>query len=177
MNWKNVCLACSMATALLITSCDKDNDTEEAVNPQDQSFMVQASRSNRSEVELGTLALEKGTNSGVKGYAQMMVIEHNAAQDDLVDIVGDIDANTNINDSLDNDQIAMRTMLLSLPAGPSFDSAYIAGQSIAHQKTLTAFDTELAAGQNVRVKGYATDKRPSIVMHKAMADSLLTIVQ
>lgn len=172
MNWKHVCMACSLATALVFTSCDK-NDDEEEVNAQDDVFISAASKSNRAEIELGTMALQKGTNNGVKSYAQMMVAEHTAAQTELVNIYNNLDTDANINDSLDADQVAMRVQLLAL-TGTAFDSAYIAGQSVAHQKTLTIFDAEINGGLNAQVKGYASSKRPSIARHKIMADSTLT---
>jgi putative membrane protein len=175
MNWKHVCMACSLATALVFTSCDK-NDEEDEVNAQDDTFISAASKSNRAEIELGTMALQKGTDDGVKTYAQMMVTEHSAAQSELVNIYNNLDTDANINDSLDADQVAMRNQLMAL-AGPAFDSAYLAGQSVAHQKTLTIFDAEINGGQNTQVKGYASSKRPSIAAHKTMADStLLTIL-
>jgi putative membrane protein len=158
MNWKHVCLTGAIATSMLFAACDKDNDTDETLNAQDNTFLVKASQSNRSEIELSNLALTRSTDSGVLQYAQMMITDHTTAQNDLRDIA---------------EQIAMRNMLSPL-SGTSFDSAYIAGQILSHQKTLTLFDAQLSGGLNTRVKGYATTYRPAIQHHHHMADSLFT---
>lgn len=175
MNWKHVCLTGSLATALLFTACDKDND-ENDVNAQDQTFIVAASRSNRAEVELGTMALSKGTNNAVKMHAQMMVTEHTASQNELVGIHSNLDTDADINAALDAEQQAMRTTLMSL-SGAAFDSAYIDGQIKGHIKTLAAFDAEISGGQNAQVKAFASSKRPAIQMHKEMADSIFVLVK
>jgi putative membrane protein len=173
MNWKHVCLTGAIATSMLFAACDKDNDTDETLNAQDNTFLVKASQSNRSEIELSNLALTRSTDSGVLQYAQMMITDHTTAQNDLRDIADDVDADANLQDSLDAEQIAMRNMLSPL-SGTSFDSAYIAGQILSHQKTLTLFDAQLSGGLNTRVKGYATTYRPAIQHHHHMADSLFT---
>lgn len=175
MNWKHVCLTGSLATALLFTACDKDND-ENDVNAQDDTFISAASKSNRAEMELGLMAQQKGTASSVKMYALMMVEDHAVSQAELQSVVDNVDTEANMNDSLDADQIAMRTMLSSLPAGPTFDSAYIAGQISGHQKTIGVFNAEIAGGQNARVKSFASAKLPVVQMHKAMADSIYLLV-
>lgn len=176
MNWKHLCLSCAVATALFITGCDKDDDKED-VNAQDETFMSAASKSNRAEIGLSEIALAKASNSGVKAHAQMMITDHTASQAELASIHSTVDTDVNLNDSLDADQIAMRTMLLSIPAGPSFDSAYTLGQSVGHQKTINAFNAEISGGENAQVKGFASAKLPVIQMHKMMADSLFTVVQ
>ena len=178
MKLKNAFLAGTFATALVFTACDKNDDdvnTNNDVNTQDETFIVKASQSNQSEVQLGTLAVQNATDSAVKAFAQMMVTEHTAAQADLQGIVDDVNTNIVLSDSLDADQVAMKTTLQSL-SGTAFDSAYIAGQVASHEKTLAAFDAELSGGQNAQVKGYANDKRPNIQAHLNMADSLQNVV-
>lgn len=176
MNWKQLCLAGTFATALLLTACNKDNNEEAGINTQDETFIVKASQSNRSEIELGTLALSKSGDDGVKMYAQMMVADHTAAQTELQNIVDNLDTNANMNEALDAEQAALRAMLESL-SGASFDSAYIDGQIKGHVKTLGVFDAEIASGQNMQVKNFATGKRPVIEMHKNTADTIFLRVK
>lgn len=172
MKLKSIYLTSFFATALFFTACDKENDENE-VNAQDETFISGASKSNRSEIELSTIALQKGTNTGVKAYAQMMITEHTTAHTELQSIVGNLDTDVHLNDSLDADQIAMRNQLQAL-SGTAFDSAYIAGQVTGHQKTLGIFDAEIAGGENTQVEGYAIKYRPGIENHYNMADSILT---
>lgn len=154
----------SVATTLLFAACNKENDNKEAVNAQDETFIAGASKSNRSEIELSTLVLQNGMDAQVKAYAQMMITEHTTSQNELKDIVGYLDTNVNLEDSLDADQIAMRNQLLML-SGTALDSVYISGQVTGHIKTLAIFDAELAGGQNARVKAFATKYRPGVASH------------
>lgn len=176
MKLKHVFLAGTFATALIFTACKKettDNNSEETVNAQDSSYVMQVSQSNRAEIELGNLALTKGTDSSVTSFAQMMVNDHTTAQKDLKDLADDIDLNVNLDDSLSADQIALRNTLAGL-SGAEFDKAYIAGQIAAHQQTLTVFDAEISGGVNQKLKQFATEKRPTIEAHLNLADSLST---
>lgn len=179
MKWKQLSMAGATAAVLFFTACNKNNDDNnesKAVNAQDNTFILKASQSNRAEIEMGNLALAKGMDGGVKSFAQMMVMDHTKAQADLQNVVNSVNTSTNINDSLDTDQKAMRALLQSL-SGAAFDSAYVDGQVMGHQKTLAAIDAEIAGGQNAQVKGYATSNRPIVQMHKDMADSLNALMQ
>jgi putative membrane protein len=162
----------TFATALVFTACNKDDDDNmNDVNAQDETFIVKASQSNRSEIQTSQLAVTKGTDSMVKVYANMMITDHTTAQQELEDVVDDVNTDANLNEPLDAEQTAMLAMLQAL-SGTAFDSAYLDGQVKGHTKTLVNFDAEISGGQNAQVKGYATAKRPAIQMHLTMADSL-----
>ena len=174
MKLRNLCLAGTFATALLFTACQKDDNNtsnDETVNAQDSSYAIQVSQSNRSEIELGNLALAQANDTSVRAFAQKMIDEHTTAQKDLKDLANDIDLNVNLDDSLSADQVALRNLLSGL-TGAAFDKAYITGQIAGHQKTLTVFDAEISGGANQKMKQYATDKRPDIQNHLNMADSI-----
>ena len=176
MKMKNVWLAGLLATGLVFTACDKDKENDETANAQDRTFALQASQSNRSEIQLSQMALTQAADNGIKAYAQAMVDHHTMAETELKDIADDIDLDVNLNDTLAPDQVALRNRLMGL-AGAGFDSVYINGQVMSHQKTLTIFDAQLSGGMNAKLRQYATEKRPVIAMHLQMADSLAAVVQ
>lgn len=161
-------LAGSILTATVFSACDR-NDEDENTNAQDQTFVMQASMSNRAEVELGTLATAKAVNPSVKAFAQMMVQEHSKAQSELASISSNV--NLAFSDSLGVTMTALK-QTLSAMSGAAFDKAYIASQVGAHQQTLVNFDAEINAGSNQQVKAYASKYRPHIRMH---LDSALAI--
>jgi putative membrane protein len=176
MKLKNVWLAGLFATGLVFTACEKDKENDETANAQDKTFALQASQSNRSEIQLSQMALTQAASDGIKTYAQTMITHHTMAETELQDIVDDIDLDVNLTDTLAPDQVALRNRLMGL-TGAAFDSVYINGQVMSHQKTLTIFDAQLSGGTNAKVRQYATEKRPAIQMHLDMADSLATTVQ
>lgn len=173
MKLKNVWFAGAFAAALLLGACNKDDDKDnkEAVNAQDNTFLLQAYQSNNAEVSLGNLAQAKGTNDSVKMYARMMVTEHTTAQSDLTNVVNNVNTDASFKDSLNAQQVQMRTMLSAL-SGRAFDSAYIASQVLGHQQTLAAFNTEISGGQSAQVKGYATKYQPAIQNHLTLANQI-----
>src|SRR5687768_9926337 len=83
--------------AILIASlgwvaCDDDDDNpldRPNLNDTDETFVEVAARSNMAEIEFGELATTKGTDSLVKVYAQDLVDDHNAAQDELKELADD----------------------------------------------------------------------------------------
>jgi putative membrane protein len=180
MKLKNVYLVSAVATTLFFAACSKndnnDNSNNATVNGQDTTFMLKASQSNRSEIELGTLALVKVSSDSVRNFAQKMVMDHTTALTDLRNLADSVNVTVNLSDSLDADQIGMRNTLTGL-SGRAFDSAYINGQIAAHQKTLTLFNAEISSGQNTQVKGYASRNQPIIQTHINMADSALMHLQ
>ena len=86
MKLKKLFFTASFIAGFLLVACNKDDDNDENTNTQDQTFVMQAAMSNRAEVDLGTLASTKATNSSVKAFAQMMVTEHSTAQSDLQNV-------------------------------------------------------------------------------------------
>ena len=157
----------ALSALLLLTACDKNND-EENVNAQDTNFVMQASMSNRAEIELGNLALTRAANDSVKYFAQLMITEHTNAQTDLRDVVDDLDINIDLEQPLTADMMAARNMLAALN-GRAFDSVYMRSQVMSHQMTIANFQTELNAGGSDRVKAYANEYLPHVQMHYNMA--------
>lgn len=176
MKWSDVLLVSSL-TALVLAGCDKNEEDEaNKVNAQDQSFAVQASMSNRAEVDLGTLAQTKASDASVKSYAQMMVMEHTAAQIELTSVSGAANLGVSIMDSLSGPHKSLRDSLMAR-TGRAFDSIYMKSQVRAHQMSLVNFQSEENGGMNRQLKTYASKYRPGIQMHLAMADTLSTRVR
>jgi putative membrane protein len=176
MKWNVMMVAGSLA-ALVLAGCDKDEDDDaNTVNAQDQSFAVQASMSNRAEVELGALAQTKSSDASVRNYAQMMVTDHTAAQNELTSIAGAINLGVGITDSLSTMHKGLRDSLM-VRTGRAFDSVYIKSQVRAHQMSLVNFQSEENGGMNTQLKAYASKYRPGIQMHLVMADTISTRVR
>lgn len=175
MKMKSFVVTASLASAFFMMACNKDNDngTTSNVNGQDTTFIQAASKSNQAEIEMGNLAITKGTNDSVLMFAQMMITDHTTAQTKLRSLVDSVQNTITLSDSLDADQVAMRNTLQSL-SGAAFDSAYIAGQIAGHQKTLAAFNAEIGSGQNAQVKTFATNNQPIIQSHLTMASQIAT---
>lgn len=169
-------IAC--AGMLAFCSCHKDDDNNNnnnnngsAMNQTDQNFMQKASYSNNDEVDAGTLADAKASNSAVMMFGQMMVTDHGTAENDLRSVASMV--SVTIPTTPDSVHMAMKAQLQAL-SGSAFDSTFLHAQSTDHQTTINLFQSEIANGNNTSVKNYANKYLPKIEMHKRVADSLIT---
>ena len=78
--------------ALGWVACDDDDDNildKPNLNETDETFVEVAARANMAEIKFGELATTKATDPLVKDFAQQMINEHNAAQDELEELADD----------------------------------------------------------------------------------------
>ena len=176
MKLNSLLLAGSLSALVFFTACEKDEKAEADVNEQDRTFAVQASQSNRAEIELGNLALAQASNDSVKYYAQLMVTEHTQAQNELKEVADDMDLNVNLDQPLGAEFTAIQQSLAGL-SGAAFDSIYMKSQVVSHQTTLANFQTEINSGGSANVKAYANKYLPHIQTHLDMANRIHTQVK
>ena len=166
-----------MIGALGWVACDDDDDNfldRDTLNDTDETFVEVAAPTNMSEIEFGELAKTKASDSLVKVYAQQMIDDHTAAQNELKALADDYDGIEWPN-NLDEDYEGMMTDLNDTE-GYSFDSLYIKSQVQMHTDATAAFETATTNTTNVRVKGYANKYLPKLEMHLQKADSLETVI-
>jgi putative membrane protein len=162
-----VALLLSMA---LITACKDDNNDVEGTNATDDQFIIQAGWANNAEISAAQLALSKSTNDSVRAFATMMVADHTAAKNQLIDIADDL--NRSVPDTADLAHQAVMVVLNGL-SGARFDSAYVATQILDHQTAITLFQNEVDDGENDRLIDYAAGKLPALNTHLARVFSIV----
>lgn len=158
-----------MAAAVVLSACEKNDDTNTEGSVQDQTFTAQASVINNAEVQMGTLALTKAQDDGVKAFAQKMVTDHTEAQAKLASVVGGL--GVSLSDSIGAANTAILQRLNGL-SGYDFDTAYINSQRMGHQVAIAYFQTEVNSGSQQQIKAFASDMLPKLQMHLTMADSV-----
>lgn len=157
---------------VLLTSCAEDTgitNEDRATNETDRMFTMQVAMGNRAEIMAGQLAAQKGTNTGVKSYGQLMVDHHTTAQAQLKTIAANAGLPAPDSVSMEHQMLMQRLNSLT---GYSFDTAYINSQVRDHQKTLSIFQMEVNSGRNPAVRNFATQNIGMIQMHYNMADSI-----
>ncbi|HEY9007349.1 MAG TPA: DUF4142 domain-containing protein [Ohtaekwangia sp.] len=139
-----------LAIVAWASACDDDDNHKNDLIQQDRDFIAQASYVNRSEVELGTLAVSKGNSDAVRMYGSSMRTEHQPALDKLKGIASDLGAD--FPTGLDAENQAIKDKLMSL-SGYAFDTAYIHSQIKGHQKAEALFQAEANNGKGVAPEG------------------------
>jgi putative membrane protein len=134
-------------------------------DPQIAGIVVIA---NQIDVDAGKLAKSKSHNKEVKAFAQQMITDHNAVNQQagaLAKRLGVTPEDSDTSKSLKQgaaDNIASLKKL----KGAQFDRAYVDHEVAYHQQVLDAIDKVLIpSAQNAELKGLITKVRPAIATH------------
>ena len=160
-----------LAAALVLSSCDKDKNSNSVVNSNDQIFVMKASMSNFAEITLGQVAADSATDPSIKQYGAQMVSEHTAAQQRLQAIVSAL--GVNVSTTLDAEHQLLLDSLLSLK-GRTFDSIYIHSQLRDHLNAIDFFNQESAHGLQRDIKSYVFQTLPELTLHYQSARVIST---
>lgn len=146
--------------------------TTEAVM-KDEAFVRAAARGGLSEIKLGKLAMDQGSNEAVKAFGTRMVAEHTKAGDDLKE------AAKEENIGLPTDLTAKDQATydgLSKLSGAAFDQAYAQDMVKDHQQDLRDFQREANHGNDDVIRGFASETVPMIQQHLDQAKEMLKAV-
>lgn len=136
----------------------------------DQAFVMDAAHGGMAEVRLGQLALQKSTNPEVKRFAQQMIQEHSAANEELMRIVSQKGMRAPSDAGPKYEAAMMRLMQLS---GAEFDRAYLAEAGVnSHLESAAVYQRQVAMGQDPDLKAFAAKILPRVQGHLAMASQM-----
>jgi putative membrane protein len=142
------------------------------LNSTDGGFMRQAAYINMMELELASIAQQRGTSDFVKEYAKEMAANHNQDRAQLQQIA------TNKGFTLPTDlpaEMQRSINYMSRLSGGDFDAAYRHLMVDGHQNAAGTFQREVANGHDEDVKAYAVIILPELVLsgHLAQAEKTL----
>jgi putative membrane protein len=146
--------------------------TTEAVM-KDEAFVRAAARGGLSEIKLGKLAMDQGSNEAVKAFGTRMVAEHTKAGDDLKEAAKE--ENIGLPTDLTAKDQATYDRLSKL-SGAEFDQAYAQDMVKDHQQDLRDFQREANHGNDDVVRGFASETVPMIQQHLDQAKEMLKAV-
>ena len=154
---------CLVGLVLLVTPA-RAGDAKAEID-----FVTRASIGNLFAIAESQLAVDRTDNPEVKGLAQQLIADHEAAKAALeaaADGSGATAATT-----LDSDHQARVTALQS-KSGPDFDKTYIADQGEIHSNTLTLYADYMLLGDNARLKALAIKMIPITQAQLSKAQAL-----
>lgn len=127
---------------------------------------------NAGEIAAGKIAQTKASNADVKSYAREMVSAHTALDKKGVKIAGETGASTAATrDSVVNANKALSDQLESA-SGADFDRAYVDGQVVGHQNTMTFLQQAQSQAQSADLKQMITSAIPDVQKHLDRARAL-----
>lgn len=142
------------------------------VDDRTRTFINDAAMAGMTEVELGKLAQQNASSQRVKNFAEMMVRDHSAANDDLKSIAGK--KNVTLPNNIGKHQEHKDE--LSKKKGLEFDKDYIKMMVDDHKDAIDDFEKIANNSTDAEVKTFASQKLPTLRKHldsaKAINESL-----
>jgi putative membrane protein len=134
-----------------------------------EQFAQKAHDDSTAEVTLARLALKNSENAEVKDFANLMIKDHSAANEELTKIIGA--ENIRLSDKPDDKAKGLAEKLASLK-GRDFDRAYMDGMVDDHEDAVDLFEDYSKDGDNARLKQFATKTLPTLQVHLNKAKAL-----
>lgn len=145
-----------------------DADATAASGPSDAEIAAIVVAANSVDIEAGKLAQGKASNPEVAAFAERMVVDHTAVNQQAVDLVtklGVTPVESDASRGLLADGEATRTRLGALE-GADFDLAYAEHEVAYHEAVINVVDTVLVPNaQNQELKDLLVAVRPALVAH------------
>jgi putative membrane protein len=115
-----------------------------------------------AEVALGKMAASKSSDSKIKDFGNMMVMDHGKANSELMTIAKS--KNIALPTGLDAEHQAKSDSLSKL-SGKDFDMAYVNAMIEGHKKTLALMQSEATNGKDADLKAFAAKTAPVVQSH------------
>ncbi len=132
------------------------------MSAQDQLFAARAAEGNLAEITFAQLALNKTRNPNVRQTAQIILMGHTKAQNDLMQMMRA--KNMTMMPMLSAPHMVFYDALQKAN-GDNFDQMYLAGQTVDHENAIALFQVQTNAGMDDALKGYANQYLPDITGH------------
>ena len=127
-----------------------------------------------AEVMFGNLALEQSTAEPVRKFAEMLVLEHQKANNELEKMVKKKNyANLPSGPSASAKEEHKRIGNLS---GAEFDKAFAKYMVEEHEKTINVFLRQIESGKDKQLKTWAGKTLPTLQKHLEQAKNLVEIL-
>jgi putative membrane protein len=135
----------------------------------DRQFLMEAAQGGLAEVKMGEIALQKAKDESVRKLAQHIVDDHNAANEELMNVAKDLGVKIPADVGVEHQK---KIKQLSKMDTTIVDQTYVSQQIKGHQEMISLFQQEVKRGQNEELVAFAQDTLPTLKEHLAMAQKL-----
>lgn len=155
------CLAALCLAAASSFAVAADMDAED--------FLNDASAQGVAEVHNATVAITKATSQDIKDFAQRMLDDHSAANQQLAQIAAGKDLQLADSATL---MAKAKSKILQLRSGESFDQAYANNQVKAHEQSVELYEKAAEGLGDAELKAFASEQLPTLREHLEQARQL-----
>lgn len=136
----------------------------------DAAFLQRAAQNGQTELASSKLALERGLDTQVKGFAQQVLDDHGKAASALQALAGAKGVSLPVQPSL---RQKARLKLLAGATGARFDQRFADVMAVAaHRDTVQRFEKAAATATDGDVRAFAQSTLPTLRNHLKMATEL-----
>jgi putative membrane protein len=144
-----------------------------SLSAQDREFMMRASQGGMAEVEASRLAVTRASSPEVRAFAQQMVRDHTATNDELMRIARS--KNVMVNPQLDAQERSRMATLEAL-SGTQFERVYVEEMGVkAHQDAIAVYESEARGGTDPDLRAFASRTLLALREHLAMAEQAAAV--
>jgi putative membrane protein len=141
----------------------------ETTMPKDQVFLMEAAASQKAEIALGQMAIERGKNDRVKQFGRRMIEDHQKAGREVKQLASQAALEPAADPPTVHKDKAQHIAQLS---GKEFDRTYIGYMLKDHIKDVTEFERGAKELKNARVQQWASATLPVLKEHLKMAKNI-----
>jgi putative membrane protein len=139
-----------------------------AQDKADSAFLRKAIQGDLAEVQMGNLAQQKATNSGVRSFGDTLTKDHSDNQKKAAALAQSLNVAPptapNAEQKKSYDQ-------LSKLSGQKFDQDFVRHMVVDHEKDIAAYKKE-AQSKNPQIAAFAKETLPTLEKHLQMAKDL-----
>lgn len=166
-----VMIACSSQSKDAKELADSVNETKDTstssaeiitVRNNEAEFATNAADAGLAEIDLANLAIAKTSNNDIKAYANMMLKDHGAANDELMALAKSKNITLPTTTSSEHQKSKNE---LNEKSGAEFDKAYAKLLEEDHVKVLAFMEHEARKGTDPDLKAFASKMVPIINAH------------
>lgn len=155
------------------TSAGQLGDSAAAMVPgtdgpmRDSDIFASLTASNAGEVTLGQLAQERATDAEVKEFANMMVTDHNAMNEEVHQVAQQLNLTSQVGDRAEDvvDNSNEWAEDLRDETGADFDKKYMDIMVEAHENTLEMLDRAASSTTTQQLTTSINNARPKVQAH------------
>ena len=151
-------------------STPRGENSPNSLSSRDSNFVMQAAQTGMLEVQLGRLAVQRGSSPGVKRYGQEMVEEHTQKNQELMQLA--MQKGQEVPRAMSSQNKALIDRISGL-SGTSFDAAYKQAMIDSHNQAIALFQAQSQQGQDPELKAWAAQTLPNLQAHLQMVNQML----
>ncbi len=151
------------------TTKTADTSAPDSINEVERRLLQEVSEANLAERQLGNIATQRAANQDVVTFAQRMVEDHGAANEELMKLAAE--KGVVMPTALEPSHQKLRERLARL-SGSAFDRAFMDAMVTDHNKTVRTLDRLARTAQDEDVRAYAERTLNVIREHQAHAKDI-----